>query len=134
MKVREVPGASGRFIDARVLVRLPMGNREAMMVPQSARIARSGLYFVQVETASGRRMRAVVPGERTEIDGQSMVEVLSGLVRADHAPLGWGMGGDLSQFRDMDAAFGVALLSIYILVVAQSGSFKRPPVTLRPSR
>jgi multidrug efflux pump subunit AcrB len=35
-------------------------------------------------------------------------------------------------FRDMGAAFGVALLGIYILVVAQFGSFKLPLVILTP--
>lgn len=35
-------------------------------------------------------------------------------------------------FRDMGAAFGVALLGIYILVVAQFGSFKAPLVIMTP--
>ncbi len=35
-------------------------------------------------------------------------------------------------FRDMGAAFGVALLAIYILVVAQFGSFRLPLVILTP--
>ena len=35
-------------------------------------------------------------------------------------------------FRDMGAAFGVALLGIYLLVVAQFGSFRLPLVILVP--
>ena len=35
-------------------------------------------------------------------------------------------------FRDMGAAFGVALLGIYLLVVAQFGSFRVPLVVLSP--
>ncbi|TJV98574.1 MAG: efflux RND transporter permease subunit, partial [Mesorhizobium sp.] len=35
-------------------------------------------------------------------------------------------------FRDMGAAFMVAILGIYILVVAQFGSFKLPLVILTP--
>jgi multidrug efflux pump subunit AcrB len=35
-------------------------------------------------------------------------------------------------FRDMGAAFGIAILGIYILVVAQFGSFKLPLVILTP--
>lgn len=35
-------------------------------------------------------------------------------------------------FRDMGAAFGVAIIGIYILVVAQFGSFKLPLVVLTP--
>jgi multidrug efflux pump subunit AcrB len=35
-------------------------------------------------------------------------------------------------FRDMGAAFGIAILAIYLLVVAQFGSFKLPLVVLTP--
>ena len=35
-------------------------------------------------------------------------------------------------FRDMGAAFAVAIIGIYILVVAQFGSFKLPLVILTP--
>jgi multidrug efflux pump subunit AcrB len=35
-------------------------------------------------------------------------------------------------FRDMGAAFGVAIIGIYILVVAQFGSFRLPLVVLTP--
>ena len=35
-------------------------------------------------------------------------------------------------FRDMGAAFGVAILAIYLLVVGQFGSFKLPLVVLVP--
>ena len=35
-------------------------------------------------------------------------------------------------FRDMGAAFGVAILGIYVLVVAQFGSFRLPLVILTP--
>src|SRR3990167_6944302 len=35
-------------------------------------------------------------------------------------------------FRDMGAAFGVAILGIYLLVVAQFGSFKLPLIILTP--
>jgi multidrug efflux pump subunit AcrB len=35
-------------------------------------------------------------------------------------------------FRDMGAAFGIAIVGIYILVVAQFGSFKLPLVILTP--
>jgi multidrug efflux pump subunit AcrB len=40
--------------------------------------------------------------------------------------------GTWVTFRDMGAAFGVALLGIYILVVAQFGSFRLPLVILTP--
>ena len=79
----EVEGASDRFVDARVLVRLPMGERSALLVPAIAIVSRAGLDFVQVETAAGPLLRAVVPGGRTETEAGAMVEVLSGLDAGD---------------------------------------------------
>lgn len=75
----EVAGLSDRFVDARVLVRLPVGARQALLVPASALISRQGLDFVA--TTAG--MRAVVPGQRHSIDGTGMVEILSGLQAGD---------------------------------------------------
>ncbi|MFN3846099.1 MAG: efflux RND transporter periplasmic adaptor subunit [Paracoccaceae bacterium] len=75
----DVPDLSDRFIDARMLVRLPVGEREALLVPQTALVTRQGLDFV--ETTAG--LRAVVPGQRHEIDGMAMVEILSGLQVGD---------------------------------------------------
>ena len=42
------------------------------------------------------------------------------------------MGDYYVTFRDMGAAFMVAIVGIYILVVAQFGSFKLPLVVLTP--
>lgn len=75
----EVAGLSDRFVDARVLVRLPVGTREALLVPQTAIVTRQGLDFVT--TTAG--LRTVVPGQRHEVDGVAMVEILSGLVAGD---------------------------------------------------
>lgn len=74
-----VEGMSDRFIDARVLVRLPVTRREALVVPPSAVITRLGLDFVAVEEAGGARLRAVVVAAPEEVGGVPMVEVLSGL-------------------------------------------------------
>lgn len=75
----EVQGLTDRFVDARVLVRLPVGERAALLVPESAVVTRHGLDFV--ETAHGPR--AVVPGEHHQIDGKAMVEIVSGLNAGD---------------------------------------------------
>ena len=52
----------------------------------------------------------------------------------DHPVLLWDGEWEVTwvTFRDMGAAFGVALLGIYILVVAQFGSFRLPLVILTP--
>lgn len=74
-----VPGLSTRFVDARVLVRLPVGERSVLVVPEAAILSQHGLDFV--ETTAGTR--AVVPGERHELDGRVMVEIMSGLEAGD---------------------------------------------------
>ena len=53
---------------------------------------------------------------------------------ASHPVLLWDGEWEVTYvtFRDMGAAFAVALLGIYILVVAQFGSFKLPLVVLTP--
>ncbi len=75
----EVPDLSDRFVDARVLVRLPVGERMALLVPEAAVQTRQGLDFVATEAG----IRAVVPGQRHEVAGQTMIEILSGLHAGD---------------------------------------------------
>ena len=79
----EVEDLSDRFVDARILVRLPVAERAALMVPASAIITRSGLDFVQIVGTDGPVLRAVVPGERVTTPEGEMVEILSGLVAGD---------------------------------------------------
>lgn len=79
----EVDGLSDRFVDARVLVRLPVGSHAALVVPQSAIITQSGLDFIGLETADGVTLRAVVPGGRFVEGGVEQVEILSGLQPGD---------------------------------------------------
>jgi RND family efflux transporter MFP subunit len=78
-----VAGLSDKFVDARVLVRLPLAVRRVLMVPEHALISRSGLDFVAVAAGDGVVMRAVVPGQRQVVGGAAMVEVLSGLEAGD---------------------------------------------------
>ncbi|MBT8410372.1 MAG: efflux RND transporter periplasmic adaptor subunit [Octadecabacter sp.] len=79
----EVPDLPESFIDARVLVRLPVDTRTALMVPEGAVVTRSGLDFVEIATPEGPVLRTVVVGQRQTLDGQPMIEVLSGLVAGD---------------------------------------------------
>ncbi len=79
----EVPDLSEDFVDARVLVRLPVGTRDALLVPPTAVRAHSGLDFVTTQGANGPVERAVVLGPHHLVDGVEMVEVISGLVAGD---------------------------------------------------
>lgn len=79
----DVPDLPDSFIDARVLVRLPVDTRSALMVPETAVITRTGLDFVEVSGAEGPVLRTVLLGQRQTVDGAAMIEVLSGLVAGD---------------------------------------------------
>lgn len=90
----EVDDLPATHIGARLLVRLPVGERKVLLVPQSAIVTRAGLDFVGLKTAQGVVLRSIVPGERHEIDGEAMVEVLSGLKAGDVVvPAGEAQGG-----------------------------------------
>lgn len=75
----EVESLDSRFIDARVLVRVPVGSRETLLIPRAALTMRSGLDFVRVRQADHEIDRTVVVGEPVEHDGITQVEVLTGL-------------------------------------------------------
>ncbi len=76
----EVADLRSDFVGARVLVRLPLAERSAVLVPADLVKTHSGLDFVLVATAAGTIERAVVPGLRRVVEGVEMVEILSGLV------------------------------------------------------
>ncbi|MFT7596849.1 MAG: RND family efflux transporter MFP subunit [Paracoccaceae bacterium] len=84
----EVPDLPDGFINARVLVRLPVDTRTALMVPETAVITRTGLDFVEVAGPEGPILRTVVLGQRQTLDGATMIEVLSGLVSGDRVVAG----------------------------------------------
>ena len=75
----EVDSLDSAFVDARVLVEVPVGARQALLVPATALSTRSGLDFVRVVTEGGEVERTVVPGERFLRDGAPHVEILTGL-------------------------------------------------------
>lgn len=75
----EVRDLSDRYVDARVLVRVPVGSRQALLVPQAAVIRQGGLDFVA--TTGG--LRTVVPGGTHLIDAVPMIEILSGMLAGD---------------------------------------------------
>ncbi|KPP87003.1 MAG: Membrane-fusion protein [Rhodobacteraceae bacterium HLUCCO07] len=79
----EVEGLDARYVDARVLVRLPVGETRALLIPAELVSTRMGLDFVTVQKDDGPALRAIVPGQHHLIDGVDMVEVLSGLVAGE---------------------------------------------------
>jgi len=76
VEVSDLPTA---FVAARLLVRVPVGKRQALMLPVAALSSRAGLDFVTVQTGEGTSERVVVVGER---DGDS-IEILTGLAAGD---------------------------------------------------
>jgi RND family efflux transporter MFP subunit len=79
----EVDDLDTDFIDARVLVQLPVAERPALLVPASAVATRSGIDFVRVAAAGAEVERAVVTGERTTRPDGDFVEILTGLAAGD---------------------------------------------------
>lgn len=79
----DVKALSTEFVNSRVLVELPIGERKALVVPLNAVVTRSGLDFVSVSTAGKPVERAVVTGEAMDIDGVPSIEVLTGLSEGD---------------------------------------------------
>ncbi|MCB1312183.1 MAG: efflux RND transporter periplasmic adaptor subunit [Sedimentitalea sp.] len=79
----EVDGLDTAFVNARILVRLPIGERTALLIPENAVRTRSGLDFVTVQAGEGHADRVVVLGEPIIRNDQPMVEVLSGLTPGD---------------------------------------------------
>lgn len=79
----EVEGLDDAFVDARVLVEVPVGMRSALLVPQAALATRAGLDFVRVMAGATEVERVVVPGETIMQDGKTHVEILTGLEAGD---------------------------------------------------
>jgi RND family efflux transporter MFP subunit len=79
----EVEGLDTAFVNARVLVRLPVGDRNALLVPKDAVVTRFGLDFVVTQEGEETTERAVVLGETSTLDGTEFVEVLTGLKTGD---------------------------------------------------
>lgn len=79
----EIPDLDARFVGRRVPVRLPVAQRAAILIPDSAIETRGGLDFVAVETANGNIKRAIVPGPAHDRGGSVWREILSGLAAGD---------------------------------------------------
>ncbi|MCC2689453.1 MAG: efflux transporter periplasmic adaptor subunit [Rhizobiaceae bacterium] len=79
----EVENLKTAFVDARILVEVPVGRRPALLVPGNAVTVRSGIDFVTVAVGGAEVERSVVIGEAMEGDGGTFIEVISGLSAGD---------------------------------------------------
>lgn len=80
----EFAGMETDFVDARVLVRLPVGKSTALLVPASSVSTRMGLDFVTVQAADGTDThRTVVTGGSRHMGDLEMIEILSGLTAGE---------------------------------------------------
>lgn len=79
----EVERLATEFVNARILVEVPVGERQVLLVPERAVTVRSGIDFVKVSSADTEIERSVVVGERVEHESDVFVEVLSGLAAGD---------------------------------------------------
>lgn len=84
----EVEGLDARFVGRRVPVRLPVGERQAILVPEAALSRAGGLDIVEIETEAGEVLgRAVVPGATVMVEGAPWREILTGLEEGDRVVL-----------------------------------------------
>ena len=79
----EVENLDTAYVDARVLVEVPVGERQALAVPASAVETRSGIDFVKVAEGEHEVERAVITGSKMILDGADVIEILSGLEAGD---------------------------------------------------
>jgi RND family efflux transporter MFP subunit len=79
----EVKNLDTKFVDARVLVEVPVGTRNALLIPAGAVTTRSGIDFVKVSENGAETERAVVIGKKMARNGAEQVEILTGLQPGD---------------------------------------------------
>lgn len=79
----DVPNLPTAFIGARLLVRLPVGERQALLVPAGALKMVGGLDFVDVARDDNVVARTVITGERLTRDSADFIEILTGLAPGD---------------------------------------------------
>lgn len=83
----EVERLDTDFINARVLVRVPVGERQAILLPAATVATRAGLDFVRLAGPDGPVERTVLTGGTVRLDGGAFTEILSGLAPGDEVLL-----------------------------------------------
>lgn len=79
----EVTGLDDHYVGLRIPVRLPVGARDALLIPQSATSMLGGIDFVTVLVNDEPARHAVVLGAEVTLDGTIWVEVLTGVTAGD---------------------------------------------------
>lgn len=79
----EVDKLDTSFVDARVLVEVPVGERQVLLVPAAAVTTRSGIDFVRVRAGDAETDRAVVLGETLARADGEFIEIVTGLAAGD---------------------------------------------------
>lgn len=84
VEVEDLPTA---FVNKRLLVRVPVGERDALLLPVSALTNRFGVDYVTVKSGEGTAERAVVTAKPIMHDGKEMTEILTGLAAGEEVLL-----------------------------------------------
>jgi len=83
----EVDGIGDYFVNERTLVSIPVGKRTVLAVPPQAIRTVHGVDYVRIAAASGEIDVAVILGEAFEDNGQTRIEILTGLRDGDRVVL-----------------------------------------------
>ena len=84
VEVEDLPTA---FVNKRLLVRVPVGERDALLLPVNALTNRFGVDYVTVRSGEGTAERAVVTAKPILHDGREMTEILTGLAAGEEVLL-----------------------------------------------
>ncbi|NML75737.1 efflux RND transporter periplasmic adaptor subunit [Rhizobium sp. S-51] len=83
----EVENLPASFVNKRLLVRVPVGERDALLLPVAALTSRFGVDYVTVKSGDATVERAVVTAKPILRDGKEMTEILTGLSAGDEVVL-----------------------------------------------
>ncbi|HLP68803.1 MAG TPA: efflux RND transporter periplasmic adaptor subunit [Rhizobium sp.] len=83
----EVDALPTNFVNKRLLIRLPVGERQALLVPQAAVTSRYGVDYVTVKSGEATAERTVVTAKPITYEGVPMTEVLTGIRPGDEVVL-----------------------------------------------
>jgi len=83
----EVDGLQTAFVNARVLVQLPVGTRQSLLVPSDAVTTRAGVEFVTLRDGDRTVERVVLSGQVINQPDGVFTEILTGLAAGDEVVL-----------------------------------------------